>query len=445
MKKLLIVLLVGAGSVYGQPELIDKVVAVIGDEIILKSEIEMQTLQYVEQGMLEEGLRCQVINQTLLNKMMLYQARVDSIEVTEDEIGSELDRRIRHFVGMIGSREKLEEYYDKSILEIKNEFRKDIMDYLLSTRMQAKVIKHVKVTPADVKTFFNEIPSDSLPYYNAQVEIAQIVIFPKVSKDQHIYAEDKINDLRTRILGGENFETLASIYSEDPTSAADGGELGFRQRGELVPEFEAAAYNLDRDSVSRVVETKFGFHIIKMIEKRGEKINVRHILIKPKITSFEVKAAKKKIDSIRTAIIEDTLTFANGVAKFSEDEATKVNGGMFVNPSSGTTFFEMDQVDPGVYFAIDDLKVNEVSKSISYQTKDGLEAFRIVQLRSETKAHKASLKDDYHRIQAVALASKQDDALNEWVKERLDNTFIQIDPDYHECKEIKTWLKQNTR
>lgn len=420
-----------------ESKLLDKVIAVVGDKIILYSDVEIQYQQYLTQGNTEEEeIKCKILEQLLLQKLLLEQALEDSIEVSEDEIEGEIDRRIRYFTSLIGSEDKLEEYYGKTLIEIKDEFREDIREQLLSNRMKSSITASVKITPTEVKKFFNDIPTDSLPYFNAEMEVGQIVIYPKVSKEQKQLAKEKILSIRERIENGEKFSTMAVIYSEDPGSASNGGDLGFVKRGELVSEFEAAAFSLKEKEISKVVETQYGYHIIQLIERRGEKVNVRHILIKPQITRFEIQEAEKKLDSVRNMLINREVSFAEAVNKFSDDEITKTSGGVLTNNQTGTTFFETEQMEPTVYFSVDKLSVGEYSKPLLFTTQEGKQAYRILYLKSETAPHQASLKTDYNKIQAAALAKKQEKAINEWIVEKKNKTYIFIDAEGTPCHSL---------
>ena len=315
---------------------VDKIVGIVGDKIVLKSDVDIQVRQLTTQGTPEEGLSCNLFEELMLQKLLLSQAEVDSVLVTEDEIEGELEQRIRYFIGLFeGDQDKLEAYYDKSILQIKDEFRAQIQEQLLSRRMQQQVVTAVKVTPAEVKHFFETLPADSLPFYDAEVEMAQIVIMAEVSDEQKQKAKDELNELKKRILEGEDFATLAVVYSDDTGSATNGGDLGFMSRGELVNEFAAAAFNLENGEVSDIVETEFGLHLIQMVELLGEKANLRHILLRPEITSFDLEKAKAKLNDVRNKILTDSISFNQAVDKYSTDKQTKNNGGNIVNPQTG--------------------------------------------------------------------------------------------------------------
>jgi len=423
--------------------LVDQVAGIVGDKIILHSDIELQYQQMRMEGEVPEDFKCLVLDQMLAQKLMVEQAALDSLTVGEDEIESELDRRIRYFVSMIGSEEKLEEYYGKSIIRIKDEFRKDIEEQLLSNKMRSKIMENVKVTPAEVKNFYNSIPKDSLPYFNAEVEVGQIVINPIVSAELKEYARKSLEDIRQRIVNGEDFCTLATLYSEDPGSAEQCGDLGFIKRGEMVTEFEGAAFRLAENEISPVVETKFGFHIIQMLEKKGEKIHVRHILVRPKTTSFDLVKSKEKLDSIKTLIRDKKMSFSEAASKFSEDAATKNQGGMLVNQQTGNNYFEIDQLDKSIYFAIDKLMPGDISEPQLFQTQEGTQAYRLVYLKSESSAHAANLKDDYSRIKAAAAQQKEEAEFQNWIAKKAKDIYVYVDESYASCPLLDKWKKKD--
>jgi peptidyl-prolyl cis-trans isomerase SurA len=424
--------------------LVDKLLAIVGDNIILLSDVELQYNQLAaENPSVPENFRCEIFEQMLNQKLFLQQAKVDSIVITEDEIANELDRRIRYFIGMIGSVEKLEEYYEKSIVEIKDEFRKDIADQLLAQKMQSQIFGTIKVTPDDVKKFYAQLPEDSLPYYNAEVELMLIVKHPEISPEQKQLAIEKIEGIHERVMKGEDFSKLAIIYSEDPGSAAKGGDLGYVGRGELVTEFEGAAFRLKPGEVSEVIKTKYGYHIIKMIEQKGERIRASHILIKPKVTTFDLQNAILFLDSIKKLIVNKEITFEKAVDKFSDDEETKNQGGLLMNQQTGNSSFETAQLDKNIYFAIENLNPGEISEVQLFAQPDGEQAARIIMLVSETKPHIANLKDDYYKIKAAALQYKQEDEMVKWTTLKIQNTYIKLTEDYRGCPNVKHWYQKN--
>jgi len=441
---ILIILVITGGSspVVSQPldQVIDQVSAIIGSKILLKSEIEGQYDQLLTQGATDnQEMKCKLVEQMIVNKMLVNQAIIDSVEVTDSQVDNELDRRIGYMVNQIGSEEKLEQYYDKSILEIKDEFRPLIKDQMLASQMQSKVTKNVSVSPADVRAFFNAIPPDSLPFINAEIEYGQIVMNVPVSEVEKQKVRDRLEGYRKRVLDGEDFATLAVLYSQDG-SARNGGELGFVTRGDFVPEFESAAFKLRKGEVSEVIETRFGFHIIQLIERRGEQINVRHILIKPAFTSEDIAITKIKADSLYNVIIADSISFSDAAQRFSTDNDSRYNGGSVVNPKNGTTRFESDEVDPAVYFQLERMEPGEISAPIQSLSAEQYTAFRILFLKSRTQPHTANLTNDYQRIQEATLTEKESKALDEWVKKKRETTYVQISSEFQTCPNLASWF-----
>ncbi|HUM45455.1 MAG TPA: peptidylprolyl isomerase [Chitinophagales bacterium] len=436
-------------QLHAQPKLADKIIGIVDDRMILLSEIEAQYLQntYQVTTPIPPDYKCELFNAALTEKLMVAQAIIDSVEVTDEQVESELDRRVRAFSNVAGSVEKLEEYYGKSILEMKDEFRPQVKENLLADGEKAKIAGDLKVTPSEVMTYFNKIPKDSLPYYNAATELGELVIYPKVSDAVRAYSKEKMMELLNRVKNGEDFATLASTYSEDPGSADRGGELGFVNRGELDPAFEAAAFSLKKpNEISDIVESAFGFHIIQLIERRGDRINVRHILIKPKTTSYDLTSAGKLMDSIYYLIQSGKYSFSEAVNKFSEDEYSKGNGGMLVNPSNGTNLFDISELgnyDQSLVPATDTLQVGAISKPMIFRNDRGETGFRMLYMKSKIKPHQANLKDDYNRIQDMALGQKQVDTINKWLQDRISKSYVFVAPEFHDCKVIKKWINNN--
>jgi peptidyl-prolyl cis-trans isomerase SurA len=420
--------------------MVDGVVATVADKIILKSEVETEYANWLAQeNDPDPKMRCVIIDQLLTNKLMLRQAEFDSLEVSDEEIDGQIDRRLRYFISMIGTREKLEEFYGKSMVEIKEEFRPQIKEMMLAQKMQEKITENVTISPREVQAYFAKIPPDSLPYFDAEVEIGQLVIFPDIGSVQKEFTMEKLNDIRSRILKGENFTTLAILYSEDPGSAKEGGSLGFFGRGEMVPEFEAVAFKLKPGEVSPVVRTKFGYHILQLVERRGDRVHCRHILIKPPVGNRELEAARRKLDSVRNEVAEGRLAFIDAVRKHSQDDESRSNGGMLMNDNTGTNSFTMDQLTPDVYFAIDKLQPGELSDPQPYSAMDGTKGFRVFYLKSRTRPHQANLNDDYARIQSAALNMKKLEKVQEWFLRAKTRTFIRIDEEYAGCENLDRW------
>lgn len=427
-------------TTFGQEKLLDEIIAVVGDNIILNSEVKIQEIQAASQGYESDNIRCEVIDQLLLERMFVAVAVRDSLEVSEAEVDAEVDGRMNYFISLFGGDEKkLEEYYGKTILALKDDFKEEVRKQLLARKVQGGIVNNVKVTPAEVKNFFNTIPKDSLPYFNATVELGQLVIKPSVSKAQKDVVRATLLDLKKQIEEGEDFGELAKIYSQDPGSAIKGGDLGWQTRGQFVPEFEGAAFKLKDGEMSDIVETAFGLHLIKMIERKGNKIHTKHILIKPEVSATDLTNAKQEIDSIRNLIVIDTLSFKEAVEKFSDDESTKNSGGVIVSPQTGSSVFEMDALDPTLYFTIDTLTTNQLSKPTLFKERDGSQAYKILYVYNRAEPHLANLKDDYEKVQNMVKAQKQQEVMLDWIDKNVAKTYIKIDDEFMTCPLIDKW------
>ncbi|WP_205501794.1 peptidylprolyl isomerase [Rufibacter psychrotolerans] len=416
-----------------QATLVDNIVAKVGGHIILRSELEFQYANAVGQGYKSPNLRCEILRSLVQNKLLLARAEVDSVIVEESTINAELEGRLNQFVAQIGSPERLEEYYNKPMSEIRSDLRRSLTEQLTVQKMEREISGKIKVTPKEVQRYFNRIPKDSLPYFSTEVEVGQIVKIAQIGTAQKQAAREQLEAIRKRIVAGEDFATLARQYSQDPGSGSQGGELGFFKKRELVPEYEAAALKLQPGEISPVTESMFGFHIIQLIERRGEEYNTRHILIKPATAQVDVQQTAHLLDSIRTRILADSISFAKAAKDFSDDMATKGNGGMITLAGSPTTYIPVDKLDPSVFFVIDTMKVGDISGPLPYRTEDGKEAMRILYLKSKTAPHQANLQDDYQKIAAAALADKRNRAINEWFEKNKDTVFVDIVPDFKTC------------
>ncbi len=431
---------------FAQAKVIDQVIAVVGKQIILQSEIETQYLQFLSQGNKPDlEIKCSLIDQMLLQKLMINQSEIDSVTVPDNQVDGEIERRIRYFVSQIGSEQKLEEYYKKSIAEIKNDFRDIIRDQLLAQTMQGRITKEITVSPSEVKTYFRAIHPDSIPYINSELEIEQIVRQPIVSKEQKDGVIEQLNGIRKKIIDGSSFAVMAGLYSKDPGTARKGGELGFMNRGDLVSEFAAVAFSLKENEVSKVFETEFGFHIVQLIERKGSQANFRHILLKPEVTQASIAAAGFFIDSIKTLILSGNYSFDSAATKFSDDQETRNNGGILINQAAGNTRFEADQLDPAIFFVIDKLRVGDISAPVMFQTLNGLQAYRLLRLKTRTLPHRASLQEDYQKIQNAALVEKQNKVLNEWVDKKKKVTYIKLHDDYKNCEALQYWSSNQNK
>lgn len=435
---------VGVAQESGEVEgfVIDQVIAVVGGNIILQSDLQTQFEQYrAETGMqgTEESMKCTIMETMVFQKLLLNQAELDSVEITDSQVESELDRRLRYYISLVGSQEKFEEFYQKSVVEFKDELREEVRELLLVQNVQHNLTMDVKITPSEVRTFYKSIPKDSLPYINSEMTLAQIVKMPPVNKEEVDRVKNKLQEIRYRVLNGENFATLAILYSEDPGSSKQGGELGLFGRGQMFPEFEAAAFSLDKGEISDIVKTDAGYHILQSIERRGEYVNCRHILIRPKVSPTDLYKAKIELDSIGDLIENGKYSFEDAVIRFSEDPS-KNNGGLLINPMTNTSLWEADALDPKVFFVVDKLSVGDISAPVQFQTQEGKDAYRILLLRDRTEPHQANLKQDYDKLQGWALEQKKQTEMKLWVDKKVENTYIRINDEYKTCEFTQDWV-----
>ena len=424
-----------------QVQVIDKVVAVVGKNIILQSDIENQYIQYRMQGMAQgtgQEVRARILEDLLLQKLMLNQAEMDSITVTNDDVERQMDQRIRSFMGYFGSQERMEEQFGKTLPEIKDELRTALRDQLLQEQVQAKIMENVVVTPQEVKDFYLSIPRDSLPTINPQYEIVQIVKRPPVSIDEKLQVKERLYQIRKRILEGESsFATMAVLYSEDPGSARQGGELGLTGKGVWAPEFEAVAFNLRDGEISDVVETEFGFHII----------NCRHILLTAKVPVEALERAQLQLDSVAQLIRNGAMTFEEACRKYSDDD-TRNNGGYLTNASTGGNWISLKDLQDLEYnypeyknlaFVLSRLEVGQVSDPLPMVTNDNKDAFRLIMIKRVMEAHPANLRDDYNLIQNWALNMKRQAAISKWVRDKAAKAYIRLDEAYRNCDFYYDW------
>ncbi|MEZ4941285.1 MAG: peptidylprolyl isomerase [Saprospiraceae bacterium] len=434
--------------VQAQPEkaVIDKVVATVGSEIILLSEVQEQ-LSYARQQQqdLPDEYACIVLQNQLVQKLLVNQAKLDSVDVRDEEVENQLEARVERLRTYFNQDEQaIEEYYGQNVNAIKEQMRGDMRSQLLAERMQAKITEKATITPSEVKAFFNAIPPDSLPYFNSEVEVREIVYKPQVNAEEKAKARARIEEYRQRITeGGESFAELAKKFSDDPGSGSKGGDLGWQKRGTFVPEFEATVYNLEPDQISQVIETEFGFHIIQLLERRGNLVHARHILIRPEITEADLDIAIEKLDSIRQLILSNNVTFSTAVKVFGDKNTPSYNNdGRVANPRTGNTFFEVADLDTNIFFAIDGLNPGDITEPVPFRAPDGTRYFRLVQLQSRSKPHKADLKQDYNRIQAAALEQKKGDYIERWVLDKLQKTYLSIGNLYKDCPNLQLLLAQ---
>ncbi len=448
MKKIAIlffVLIFATGSVAAQnKKLIDKVIAQVGSELILLSDLETEYnyLKSMNQASGDET-KCMILEQIMAQKLLIDQAKLDSIDVSDDQVDGQLSLRMDAILRQMGGDEELfKQYYGKSVAEMKEIYREDIKNKLMAESMQQSLLDNINVTPSEVVEFFNSIPKDSLPYFNSEVELAQIIIAPEISEKEKQRAYETAKDIKARLDKGEDFGALAKKYSEDPGSAQNNGDLGWVKRGTFVPKFEAVAYGLKKDEISDIVETEFGYHIIQLLERRGNSIHARHILIKPDITLDDLNKAKAKLDSVRTLIVSDSMKFETAVKKFSDKKSMSYNNnGRMTNPATQTTFYEMKDLPPDIYFAIEGLKPGDITDVMETTNETGETRFQIIKVLTKTEPHRANLKEDYSRIQNFAKASKKNEYINNWVTKKIKTTYIKVDDEYKKCPNINKWFE----
>ncbi|MES2690057.1 MAG: peptidylprolyl isomerase [Bacteroidota bacterium] len=430
-----------------QGQIIDEIAAIVGDNIIMQSEIEVEFQQLQKDiGTLNDSARCAIMRQKIVERMLMAQADLDSMPLAEERVDMELEKRIKFFASQFpGGEKEMETYYGKTITEIKAGNRDKIKQSLMVQDMQQKILKDVKVAPTDIKKFYNELDKlDSLPYYSAEIELAQLIMMPKVNKDAKQLAHEKISELRERILKGDNFGTLALIYSDDKMSAQKRGELGFFSRGDMVPEFEAAAFKLKPDSVSKIIETKYGYHILQLVDRKGENINIRHILVRPQIFRSDIELTKTTLDSVLWLVKIDTMTFEKAAQKFSDDEQTKANGGFITEGAGGSTKLPVDELPKDMYYSIEKLEPGSISdpELVTLPTPDRQQVWRVFYLKSETAPHRANLRDDYQKMQALALQRKQNKTMQNWIEKHKTSFYIHVSDNYKSCAPIQEFLKK---
>ena len=429
-------------SLQESPQVIDRVIAVVGQNMIKESELETAFLQQkANNGIIENAftVRCDLLEGMLINKLMLHQAEVDSINVSDEEVNREMDNRIKYMVRMYGSEENLERQMKKSISEIRSFYNDMIRENIMIAQIENKLTGDISITPQEVADFYKSIPQDSLPMTEDEYVFSQIV-----SDEEKAAVKARLESYRDRILKGSKFSTLATLYSEDPGSAKKGGELGFFSRGDMVSEFENAAFALQDGEISPVIETQYGFHIIQMIERRGNQVNCRHILLQPKVSDAQLLEAKKELDSIKSEIEKGTITFEDAIVKYSDDES-KINQGLIINPYTAGASFTKDAINETMS-NIDKVDFNamnegEITKPVLFKAESA-NAYRLIKVNKKIPAHKVSLTEDYGKIQESALSSRKLDIIKEWAEKRIAKTYIRIIPDYQSCEFKLNWLKK---
>lgn len=445
----LLLMLFAAVTVYGQDNVIDEVVWVVGDEAILKSDVESERMNAQYEGRKFDGdPYCVIPEQLAVQKLFLHQAAIDSIEVSEQEVIGEMEKRTNWLIDQIGSKEKMEEYYNKTSTQIREMLRENIRDGNTVRKMQQKIIGDIKITPAEVRRYFKDLPADSIPFIPTQVEVQIITQEPKIPLEEIERVKKTLRDYTDRINSGDiTFSVLAFMYSEDEGTRRRSGELGFMGKGELVPEYANVAFNLqDPKKVSKIVESEFGFHIIQLIEKRGDRINTRHILLKPKVEEKDLEASLLRLDSIADDIRKQKFSFDEAASYISQDKDTRNNHGLMANPQTGTARFEMQQlaqVSQEAAKMVENLNVGEISKPFTMINSKGKEVCAIVKLKNRINGHKAAITEDYQRLKGIVQEKRSEEKLEKWIVEKQKHTYVRINDRWKDCDfKYPGWVKK---
>lgn len=426
---------------------VDEVIWVVGDEPILKSEVEAMRMQAAQEGTRWNGdPDCVIPEQLAVQKLFLHQAAIDSVEVTEADVQGQVDNYVEYWIQQAGSREKLEEYKKQSISQIRNELHDIVHDQMTTQKMREKLVENIKVTPGEVRRYFKDMPQDSIPFVPTEVEVQIITQTPRIEQEEINRVKDELRSFTDRINKGEtSFSTLARLYSEDPGSARSGGEIDYAGRTTFDPAFANVAFNLtDPKKVSKIVESEFGFHIIQLIDKRGDKIKVRHILLKPRISDKAVSSSLARLDSIRTDITKGLFTFEEGATVISDDKDTRNNHGLMSNimGSARTSKFRMQDLPPEVAKVVDTMKVGEISAPFSMINDRGKTVCAIVKLKNRVDGHKATITEDFQVMKELVLGKRREEKLHEWVVDKIKTTYVRINDRYKDCKfEYQGWIK----
>jgi peptidyl-prolyl cis-trans isomerase SurA len=441
-KFFLFILFICPFAIFAQGEgiVVDKIIVKIDNHIILKSDLELALAKIKEQNkvtQLPEYVRCQILQQLIVNKMMLAKAEIDTIKVDESTIQSQLDRRMQYMEQQFGGREKLEATLGKAISQLKDEIRPQLVEQLTLQKMQQELGKDAKITPRQVRKFFNAIPKDSVPFVAKEMEVGILLKMPTVNKIETNRVKEQLLEYKRKILAGDKFEDLASAYSVDLGSASLGGDLGWQGRGNLVAPFEAAAMKLKVGEIADPVESEFGIHLIQLLDRRGNMYHSRHILLRPKPSVPDIEATTAFLDSIRNLIVAKKFTFEKATSIHSDDKATKAKGGMMTNEEEGGSRISVEDMETALFLTLDTMKVGSITKPIKYELPDGKEAVRLIYLKSVIPPHAISLETDYQRIYNAALAEERNKLMMQWFEKTKKELFIDIDPEFAECDVMK--------
>lgn len=424
--------------------LADKIIAVVGNKVVLKSDIDNSIIDMQRNGIeVSEDARCLSLEQAIGIKALVLQAEKDSLPVTEEEVDADIDNQIRYFINQYGSKEEVERVAGKSLYQLKEDFREGFRDRRLATSMRNKIVDGIKITPNEVKAYFDKIPTDSLPFYETEIEVGQILIFPKASREAEQYSIEQLNSYKQVIESGKkDFVSVANMNTDDPGSRTNGGMYQInRNQKDFDPVWMSKAFTLKEGQISSPFKTRFGYHIIQLVKRTGDDAVVRHILKIPQVTQLDMKAGYQKLDSVRAKLIAGTLDFGSAVSKYSEDDGSKFTGGMIQSRNGGGTTLTIDQLDKELVVKMKDLKVGEYSQPTEYTDPTGRKGIRIIYLKSQSAPHRENLKDDYNKVAERALELKKELALEKWFEDKTQGYYVMIDAEYRSCPTMQHWVK----
>jgi peptidyl-prolyl cis-trans isomerase SurA len=442
----LLVLICSTFNASAQPEVVDKIAAQVGDNIILLSDLQSQKVQMLQGGVeITKETDCQLLEELMYQELLINQAKLDSIEISDQQVDAEMENRLRIIEEKFGSREKMEEFYGKTSSQIKEEFREIIKDRLLADEMERQITSSISVTPKEVQDFYATIPADSIPLINSQLSFQQIVVFPEITKEDKRLAYEKLGDIRKAILNGKSFDTQARIHSMDPGSAPQGGKIE-ASRGMMVPQFESAVFSLEPGEISDIFESEYGYHIVKLNSRKGDDYICQHILIIAEFSGKQLELAALKMDSCFQLLKRNEITWEQAVVRFSNDERTKQNQGIITNPITGEQTWDMEdlsQVDQQIFLITDAMEKGDLSQpNLYYDIFDRKQGIRIVRLMERTQPHRANLKDDYSLIKLASENDKKQKTVNNWVKQKIGNAYIRIDESFVNCVFRNNWVNK---
>ncbi len=430
-----------------KPVVADKIIAVVGDKIILRSDVENSIIDMQRQGVeVPANAHCMVLEQAMAIKALVLQAQKDSLPITDEEVDADIENRIRSFISQYGSKDELERIAGKSVYQLKEDFKEPIRDQMLSRAMRNKIVEDVRITPNEVKAFYSKIPKDSLFLYESEVEVSQLVVYPKASREAEEYVIQQLKEYKQQIESGQkDFKTVANLYTQDPGSKETGGQYEInRSQKDLDPVWLQKAFTLKEGQISNPFKTRFGYHILQLVSRAGDDAVVRHILLVPQISSVEIKTATETLDSIRTQLVAKKMDFGDAVSRYSQDDGSKFNAGR-ISGQDGSSYVTIDELDKDMVLMMKDLQVGEYSAPAVFTDERGRKGLRIVYLRTKTEPHRENLKDDYSKIAARALEEKKNGVLEKWFRQKISTYFIMVDEDFRTCDEMKKWVGANGR